>query len=122
MRYVPYPVISGFMSGIGVIIITQQVFPMLGANAPGSDPWSILSQLHLLGGNIRWSAVALSASTIAIALLLPRFTKVIPASLVALTFPPRFELRHTCFMVAGIAGIAPQQGTVGAPAWAKYFV
>ncbi|MFM0422994.1 SulP family inorganic anion transporter [Paraburkholderia strydomiana] len=84
IRYVPYPVISGFMSGIGVIIITQQVFPMLGADAPGSDPWSILRQLHLLGGNIKWSAVALSASTIAIALLLPRFTKVIPASLVAL--------------------------------------
>lgn len=84
IRYVPYPVISGFMSGIGVIIILQQLFPMLGANAPSSDPWSILSQLHLLGGNIKWSAVALSASTIAITLLLPRFTKVIPASLVAL--------------------------------------
>lgn len=44
IRYVPYPVISGFMSGIGVIIITQQVFPMFGANAPGSDPWSILDR------------------------------------------------------------------------------
>src|SRR4051794_12001329 len=34
IRYVPYPVISGFMSGIGVIIILQQLFPMLGAEAP----------------------------------------------------------------------------------------
>jgi hypothetical protein len=31
IRYVPYPVISGFMTGIGVIIILQQLFPMLGA-------------------------------------------------------------------------------------------
>jgi SulP family sulfate permease len=84
IRYVPYPVISGFMSGIGVIIILQQLFPMLGAEPPSSDPLSILRQLHLLGGNIKWAAVALSALTIATAFILPRFTKAVPASLVAL--------------------------------------
>jgi purine nucleoside permease len=40
------------------------------------------------------------------------------ASIMALTFSPRFDLRHTYFMVAGIAGIDPQQGTVGSAAWA----
>ena len=84
IRYVPYPVISGFMSGIGVIIILQQLFPMLGAEPPSSDPLSILRQLHLLSGNIKWAAVALSASTIATVFILPRFTKAVPASLVAL--------------------------------------
>ena len=84
IRYVPYPVISGFMSGIGVIIILQQLFPMLGVEPPSSDPLSILRQLHLLGGNIKWGAVALSASTIATVFILPRFTKAVPASLVAL--------------------------------------
>ncbi|HKP03756.1 MAG TPA: SulP family inorganic anion transporter [Chthoniobacterales bacterium] len=84
IRYVPYPVISGFMSGIGVIIILQQLFPMLGATAPSSNPLNILGQLHLLGANINWAAVALSGATIAIVFLLPRFTKAVPASLVAL--------------------------------------
>jgi len=84
IRYVPYPVISGFMSGIGVIIILQQLFPMLGAEPPSSEPLSILRQLHLLGGNIKWAAVALSALTIATVFILPRFTKAVPASLVAL--------------------------------------
>ena len=84
IRYVPYPVISGFMSGIGVIIILQQLFPMLGAEPPSSDPLSILRQLHLLGGNVKWDAVALSALTIATVFILPRFTKAVPASLVAL--------------------------------------
>src|ERR1700730_14349742 len=65
IRYVPYPVISGFMSGIGVIIILQQLFALLGAEAPSSNPLSILRQLHLLGGSIKWGAVALSALTIA---------------------------------------------------------
>ncbi len=34
IRLVPYPVISGFMSGIGVIIIILQIGPMLGHAAP----------------------------------------------------------------------------------------
>jgi SulP family sulfate permease len=84
IRYVPYPVISGFMSGIGVIIILQQIFPMLGAESPSSDPLSILRHLYLLDGSITWGAVALSASTIATVFILPRFTTTVPASLVAL--------------------------------------
>ena len=72
------------MSGIGVIIILQQLFPMLGAEPPSSDPLSILRQLPLLGGHVKWGAVALSAVTIATVFILPRFTKAVPASLVAL--------------------------------------
>jgi purine nucleoside permease len=44
------------------------------------------------------------------------------ASIMALTFSPRFDLRHTYFMVAGIAGIDPLRGTLGTAAWAKYLV
>ena len=44
------------------------------------------------------------------------------ASTMALTFSSRFDLRHTYFMVAGIAGIDPIQGTVGSAAWAKWLV
>ena len=29
IRYIPYPVLSGFMSGIGVIIILQQLYPLV---------------------------------------------------------------------------------------------
>ena len=84
IRYVPYPVISGFMSGIGVIIILQQIFPMLGVDAPSSDPLSILRQLDRLNGNVKWSAVALSILTIATVFVLPRFTRKVPSALVAL--------------------------------------
>ena len=44
------------------------------------------------------------------------------ASTMALTFSPRFDLRRTYFMIAGIAGIDPLQGTLGSAAWAKYLV
>ncbi|TDN63724.1 purine nucleoside permease [Paraburkholderia sp. BL10I2N1] len=44
------------------------------------------------------------------------------ASIMALAFSPRFDLRDTYFMVAGIAGIDPLRGTIGSAAWAKYLV
>jgi len=44
------------------------------------------------------------------------------ASTMALAFSPRFDLRQTYFVVAGIAGIDPLRGTLGSAAWAKYLV
>jgi purine nucleoside permease len=44
------------------------------------------------------------------------------ASTMALVFSRRFDLRHTYFLVAGIAGINPEQGTVGSVGWARYLV
>ncbi len=40
---VPYPVISGFMSGIGVIIIVLQLAPLLGHSASGNVPMALLA-------------------------------------------------------------------------------
>lgn len=44
------------------------------------------------------------------------------ASMMALTFSNRFDLRHTYFMIAGVAGIDPARGTLGTAAWANYLV
>jgi purine nucleoside permease len=44
------------------------------------------------------------------------------ASIMALTFSRRFDLSRTYFLVAGIAGINPEQGTLGSVAWARYLV
>ncbi|SAK63412.1 purine nucleoside permease [Caballeronia calidae] len=44
------------------------------------------------------------------------------ASMMALAFSDRFDLRRAYFLIAGIAGIDPAQGTVGSTAWAKYLV
>ena len=84
VRYIPYPVIAGFMSGIGVIIILQQLFPMAGMTAPSSNPWHIVSQLHLLPGGTVWPVALLGVVTLAITQLLPKLTTAVPATLVAL--------------------------------------
>lgn len=44
IKYIPYPVVSGFMSGIGVIIIITQIFPLLGYN-PTNDTELVQSRM-----------------------------------------------------------------------------
>jgi purine nucleoside permease len=44
------------------------------------------------------------------------------ASISALLYSGMFDLRRTYFMVAGIAGIDPTQGTLGSAAWAKWLI
>lgn len=44
------------------------------------------------------------------------------ASTLALTLSSQFDLRQTYFLVAGIAGINPREGTLGTAAWAHYLV
>ncbi|MCG1048555.1 purine nucleoside permease (plasmid) [Mycetohabitans rhizoxinica] len=44
------------------------------------------------------------------------------ASTMALVLSRQFDLRRTYFLVAGIAGIDPAQGTIGSAAWAHYLV
>jgi SulP family sulfate permease len=83
IRYVPYPVVSGFMTGIGVIIILLQVFPMLGYRSPSV----VIDVLLRIGEPLQaanWYAFALTALTYAVIVTVPRFTKTIPATLVAL--------------------------------------
>src|SRR4051794_4318576 len=84
IRYVPYPVISGFMSGIGVIIVIQQIFPMAGMAPPTSDSAGILARLDTLPAGFAWPVAVLAVATLAIIYVLPRFTRAVPPTLVAL--------------------------------------
>lgn len=83
IRYIPYPVVSGFMSGIGIIIVTLQVMPLLGAAAP-SSVLKGLTGLPAAMQNVNLQALALGLSTIGLIYLTPRFLKVIPPALLSL--------------------------------------
>ncbi len=81
---VPNPVISGFMSGIGVIIILLQIGPLLGHKATGS-PLESLRMLPEMMSDINPYSVSLGLFTIIIVYLLPnRINSIIPAPLLAL--------------------------------------
>ncbi len=84
IKYIPYPVVSGFMSGIGVIIIISQIFPFFGAESPQGGSFAIVANLDQLPGLINGYAVLVSLATIGIIYLFPRITKAVPGSLAAL--------------------------------------
>ncbi|MGK0441160.1 MAG: SulP family sulfate permease [Pseudohongiellaceae bacterium] len=81
----PYSVISGFMSGIGVILILLQLSPLLGHPAPPGAVMGTLIELPNTLANINFSELFLGLLTLAILFLFPKqYRKYIPAQLVAL--------------------------------------
>lgn len=84
VRYIPYPVLSGFMSGIGVIIILQQIYPIIGKKSPAGTLDMIINFPAALADGVSVIALALGISCIALIVLVPKVTKKVPATLVAL--------------------------------------
>lgn len=87
-RYItmlPYNVISGFMTGIGVILIFVQLPPFLGQEAPTGGVLGVIKNLPTLITNINPWETLLGAITLAILFLYPsRLKKLVPPQLVAL--------------------------------------
>ena len=85
ISYTPYSVISGFMSGIGVIVMLVHVLPFLGHEVVTGGPLAALGEIPEALGNVNFSALLIASVTLAIGVLWPsRFQKVIPPTLMAL--------------------------------------
>ncbi len=84
VRYIPYPVLSGFMSGIGVIIILQQLYPLIGLKSPVLVVDMIMQLPQKVAGGVSLTALLLGLGTIVIIYVFPFITKKVPATLVAL--------------------------------------
>ncbi|MBF2004138.1 MAG: SulP family inorganic anion transporter [Chlorogloeopsis fritschii C42_A2020_084] len=81
----PYSVISGFMSGIGVILIILQIAPFLGQPNPKGGVLGIVQNLPQLFANINPIETILGVLTLAIIFLIPsKFKRIAPPQLVAL--------------------------------------
>lgn len=87
-RYItmlPYNVISGFMTGIGVILIFMQIAPFLGQPTPPGGVLGVLQSLPNLLANINIWELALGSLTLAILFTYPSsLKKVVPPQLIAL--------------------------------------
>tara|TARA_R110001592_G_scaffold12872_4_gene60492 strand:+ start:85 stop:1713 length:1629 start_codon:yes stop_codon:yes gene_type:complete len=81
---VPYPVISGFMSGIGIIIILLQVSPLVGLTGY-SNALSALTKISDSVNHFNASATIIGVISLAIMVYWPKkLAKLIPAPLFAL--------------------------------------
>lgn len=85
IKLVPYPVISGFMSGIGVIIIALQISRLVGSQPEGSGTLAAIEAIPGALGSPNGPATALGLVTLAIVFFWPqKLAQYIPGALIAL--------------------------------------
>jgi SulP family sulfate permease len=126
IQFIPYPVTTGFTTGIAVVIATLQIKDVLGLDIHAM-PDSYLEKLATLWtarGTARLFEVAVAAATFALLRLIPRVIKRVPAPLLAIglvaasatllhSFYPAFEVAtigsrfHTKVNGVDVAGIPP---------------
>lgn len=86
LKYIPYPLIVGFTSGIAVIIFSSQIKDFFGlpidtVPADFIEKWQLFA-LHY--NQINWIAVAIAAFTVIISFQFRRVTSKVPGSIVAI--------------------------------------
>ena len=83
VKYFPYPVVSGFMSGVGLIIVILQLFPFAGLTSAKST-FAVVQDLPRLFSDANISALILGGITVGVYFLFPKITKSVPSALAAL--------------------------------------
>jgi sulfate permease, SulP family len=86
IKFIPFPVVTGFTSGIAAILIVQQLRDVLGLQLTSAPP-EFVERLRLYAtrlDTINPNAVAISVGTLLILGLWPRFSHKVPAPFVAL--------------------------------------
>lgn len=84
IQLVPYPVVSGFMSGIGAIIVVLQLGRLFGAEPPG-DVLPALATLPGALSDINWPALMVGSTALVVGYAWPaKFDRLLPGPLAAL--------------------------------------
>lgn len=86
VRFIPRPVTIGFTNGIALLIASTQIKDFFGLTTP-AVPSEFLPRMALLlehARTVSLPALAIGAGSLAVVLLMPRFTKRIPGSILAL--------------------------------------
>ena len=85
VAFTPYSVISGFMSGIGLIIILLQALPFLGSGAAGGGPLDAVRAIPEAVERVSYDALIIAVVTLAVGVLFPaRVGRWFPPTLAAL--------------------------------------
>lgn len=85
VSYIPSPVITGFTSGIAIIIALGQIDNFFGTKSEGSDAIEKLISYGELGFSPNWTAVIFGASVVLIMLIYPKkLTAYVPSSLASI--------------------------------------
>jgi sulfate permease, SulP family len=86
VKFIPRPVTIGFTNGIAILIASTQIKDFLGLQI-GAVPSEFVARMSVLARNIstmQWQTAALSTASLALIILVPRLTRRIPGSIIAL--------------------------------------
>jgi sulfate permease, SulP family len=83
IKHLPYSVFSGFLTGIGILIILLQIFPLIGMKSP-SGAIAVFSSLSGIAKEFNLTSLLWGLMTIVIIYLFPFVTKKIPSTFIAL--------------------------------------
>ncbi len=87
VKFIPRPVIIGFTNGIAVLIASTQIKDFLGISGKGAIPSEFFGKMEYLYrhmGSARGATILLALVSLAVILLMPRLTRRIPGSIVAM--------------------------------------
>ena len=87
IKFIPYPIVVGFTSGIAVTIFTTQIKDFFGLTIEGGLPGDFISKWGVYLQNfvsIDWATTAVGVLSVLIIILTPKISKKIPGSLVAI--------------------------------------
>ncbi len=79
IKYIPFPVVSGYLTGVGLIIIGSQIPKFLGLPS-GTAWWRALISPELW----LWQSAAIGTMTALVMLFAPLVTRVVPAAILGL--------------------------------------
>jgi SulP family sulfate permease len=86
VKFIPRPITIGFTNGIAILIASTQIKDFLGLQI-GAVPSEFVARMSMLAHNVstlQWHTVALSTASLAFILLVPRLTRRVPGSIIAL--------------------------------------
>ncbi len=109
VKYVPYPVISGFMNGVGVILIILQIAPLMGLKAY-STPISTFKNLSHILSNINTDALVIGLFSLGVLIYTPKIIKkYIPSEIFAIIFGTIFAFCYKMDVptISGLTGTLP---------------
>ena len=124
IKYIPYPVVAGYLSGVGVIIFTGQ-FPKWLGLPKEIKFWEGLTRVS----DWKWESITVGAVTIFVMFMAPKIIKAIPAAIIALiagvsTYfilsfinPSLLSLENNHFVIGPISASVSDLGNVFSTQW-----
>jgi len=103
IKYVPYPVVSGFMNGIAVILILEQIGPLVGARGHVT-----LFEIFHTPTVVQPLTLVVGLTTIMVIFFARRFIKAVPASLIGLVAGT--ALFYALKNIPGVSALGPVIG------------